>query len=446
MLESHRDPITGSCGSLFDPGEIERLAQRSRGGRQTESRLATITTGVTQLPARTSGPLYRGRQATALSRWQPTTPSRRWLTALLWQVEPEARSAATGRHPNSAAVPARSGRSRWSACGGRWSCAGPPTPCGPTCDRCGHAPARPASGHCRADRRWWGPADGAPRRRPHSDRSAIGPPARREGIVGVRVGDGGRGQRPLSSSLMADHELATSTMAPGAPGRIGAGRRLRRSAGRAGHVGRTRCTALAGASRQLPRTSCSWWPSGTEPWPRALNVRPARTGAVLPGFGHAVYKEQGRPLRCAAGAGRAPAHRPERRASGAPGGRPGGRTVPPRAAAQLRPGATAALSWGTEHAALGRRARHPRRGPAHRRLGGPLPRSELAERAAALPRPAACLQRLNRPLSPRCDDHGGGVAPPGGWVDPPRRRPGRGTDTSRTRTATRPAPGAPVPA
>ncbi len=63
VLESHPNPA--GRGSLFDLDEIERLAQRSRVGRQTESRLATVTTGVTQLH-QDGGPFYRGRAATAL--------------------------------------------------------------------------------------------------------------------------------------------------------------------------------------------------------------------------------------------------------------------------------------------------------------------------------------------------------------------------------------------
>ena len=58
LLESHRDPARR--GSLFDLAEVEGLAARSRGGRQTATRLATITTGVTQLDQEL-GPRYRGR-------------------------------------------------------------------------------------------------------------------------------------------------------------------------------------------------------------------------------------------------------------------------------------------------------------------------------------------------------------------------------------------------
>jgi citrate synthase len=64
MLESHRDPTRR--GSLFDLAAIEGLAARSRGGRQTATRLATIATGVTQLDQHL-GPIYRGRLATELA-------------------------------------------------------------------------------------------------------------------------------------------------------------------------------------------------------------------------------------------------------------------------------------------------------------------------------------------------------------------------------------------
>src|SRR5580704_1361696 len=63
LLESHPEP--GGRRSLFDLAEIERLAKRQRGGRRVESRLATITTGVTQL--RDGGPFYRGHAAPELA-------------------------------------------------------------------------------------------------------------------------------------------------------------------------------------------------------------------------------------------------------------------------------------------------------------------------------------------------------------------------------------------
>jgi citrate synthase len=80
LLESHRDP--NGRGSLFDLPDVEALAARSRGGRQTATRLATVTTGVTQLDQEL-GPLYRGQRATDLAaraRFEE-------VAELLWQTE-----------------------------------------------------------------------------------------------------------------------------------------------------------------------------------------------------------------------------------------------------------------------------------------------------------------------------------------------------------------------
>jgi citrate synthase len=82
LLASHRDPV--GRGSLFDLADIEALAARSRGGRQTATRLATITTGVTRLDQEL-GPLYRGRPATELA----ATSSFEEVAELLWQSEGE---------------------------------------------------------------------------------------------------------------------------------------------------------------------------------------------------------------------------------------------------------------------------------------------------------------------------------------------------------------------
>jgi citrate synthase len=82
LLESHRDPA--ARGSLFDLADVEALATRSRGGRQTATRLATITTAVTQLHQEL-GPLYRGQRATELA----TRSGFEEVAELLWQVAPE---------------------------------------------------------------------------------------------------------------------------------------------------------------------------------------------------------------------------------------------------------------------------------------------------------------------------------------------------------------------
>ena len=67
LLESHPDPA--SRRSLFAVEDVERLAARSRGGRRVESRLAVVTTSITLLDDR--GPVYRGRPATELARSEP---------------------------------------------------------------------------------------------------------------------------------------------------------------------------------------------------------------------------------------------------------------------------------------------------------------------------------------------------------------------------------------
>jgi citrate synthase len=59
-------PTTDSRRSLFDLDDVERLARRSRAGRRTETRLASVTTAVTQV--REDGPAYRGRPVADLAR------------------------------------------------------------------------------------------------------------------------------------------------------------------------------------------------------------------------------------------------------------------------------------------------------------------------------------------------------------------------------------------
>ena len=67
LLDSHPDPA--SRRSLFAVEDVERLAARSRRGRRVESRLAVVTTSITLLDER--GPVYRGRPATELARSEP---------------------------------------------------------------------------------------------------------------------------------------------------------------------------------------------------------------------------------------------------------------------------------------------------------------------------------------------------------------------------------------
>ncbi|MGH9092359.1 MAG: citrate/2-methylcitrate synthase [Acidimicrobiales bacterium] len=76
LLRSH--PTPSGRRSLFDVEEVEQLARRGRGGRATETRLATVTTAVTQV--RDDGPYYRGRQVTGLAG----TATFEEVTGLLW--------------------------------------------------------------------------------------------------------------------------------------------------------------------------------------------------------------------------------------------------------------------------------------------------------------------------------------------------------------------------
>ena len=63
LLTSHRAP--SGRRSLFAADDVERLARHSRQGKAVETRMATVTTGVTQLTD--EGPVYGGRRATDLA-------------------------------------------------------------------------------------------------------------------------------------------------------------------------------------------------------------------------------------------------------------------------------------------------------------------------------------------------------------------------------------------
>ncbi len=80
-LASHPSP--GSRRSLFDLDVIERLARRDGAGRQVEARLATVTTSVTRLLA--DGPSYRGALATDLAG----AASFEEVAERLWAVPPD---------------------------------------------------------------------------------------------------------------------------------------------------------------------------------------------------------------------------------------------------------------------------------------------------------------------------------------------------------------------
>ncbi len=109
LLSSHRAP--GGRRSLFDADDVERLARRSRQGKATDTRMVTITTAITQLTE--VGPVYRGRPAVELA----VQASFEEVAALLWAA-PE--DTAGGEQPWSALLlgtpPVTSGsdRMRWA--------------------------------------------------------------------------------------------------------------------------------------------------------------------------------------------------------------------------------------------------------------------------------------------------------------------------------------------
>jgi citrate synthase len=81
LLASHPEP--DGRRSLFALADIEQLARRRRAGNRVESGLATVTTGVTQL--REGGPYYRGHPATELASRMTFEE----VAALLWGTEAE---------------------------------------------------------------------------------------------------------------------------------------------------------------------------------------------------------------------------------------------------------------------------------------------------------------------------------------------------------------------
>ena len=136
MLSSQ--PAPAGRRSLFDVEEVERLARRSRQGKSVETRLATITTGITQLSD--DGPIYRGRAATDMA----TSLSYEEVAAWLWEAgdhperERDARTRDKGTTrperpllgaPAARPPPRPSGR-HWTGCAGRSSWPAPATPSG----------------------------------------------------------------------------------------------------------------------------------------------------------------------------------------------------------------------------------------------------------------------------------------------------------------------------
>jgi citrate synthase len=267
LLASHPEP--GGRRSLFDLADIERLATRQRGGRQVESRLATITTGVTQL--RQDGPFYRGRAATELA----ATASFEEVAGLLWGTEEDGdwSSPALGDCP----LAETSDRMRWALI---MSGASDPL----------RSDLRPGAVF-RSARRVIAALTASVGSTPRP-----GPVDAGDGAVPIalRLAQRLAGDRPgaaLSAAavdaalvLMADHELATSTVAV----RMAASTRADLYDALLAGVATMAGPLHGGASQRAFELLVTVERDGAA---RALNDV-LRWHNHLPGFGHMIYKER----------------------------------------------------------------------------------------------------------------------------------------------------------
>jgi citrate synthase len=259
LIESHRDP--SGRGSLFDLAEIEGLAARSRGGRQTATRLATITTGVTQL-SQDAGPLYRGRAATELA----TSMRFEDVAEFLWQIDGQG----DWSPPDLGPCPLEHTLDRM-----RWAL----VMCGATDDL--RADLRPAA-VTRAARRSTAaltdvvgaPPPGADEGAPIAARLAarLAPASDPEMVTALNA----------ALVLLADHELATSTVAVRVAASVRSDPYDALLAGLATLAG----PLHGGASQAAYELLVVAERDGVA---RALNDV-LREQGLLPGFGHAVYK------------------------------------------------------------------------------------------------------------------------------------------------------------
>jgi citrate synthase len=260
LLQSHRDP--SGRGSLFDLVDVEALAARSRGGRQTATRLATITTGVTQLNE-DLGPIYRGRRATDLA----AGVSFEEVAELLWQSEGDGDWGTPDLGPCPLAH--TFDRMRWAlvVCGARDPL---------------RSDLRPSAVMRAARRSAAALADAvAPAANDEADPSIAARLATR-----LTAPSGGAAV-PVDAVnaalvLLADHELATSTMAVRVAASVRADPYDALSAGLATLAG----PLHGGASQMAYELLVVAERDGAE---RALNAVLREQGR-LPGFGHTVYK------------------------------------------------------------------------------------------------------------------------------------------------------------
>ncbi|HEY6427874.1 MAG TPA: citrate synthase [Acidimicrobiales bacterium] len=259
LIESHRDP--SGRGSLFDLVEIEGLAARSRGGRQTATRLATITTGVTQL-SQEAGPRYRGRAATELA----TSMRFEEVAEFLWQCD----GPGDWSPPDLGPCPLEHTLDRM-----RWAL----VMCGSTDDL--RADLRPAAVTRAARRSTAALTDVVGTPPPGADDGA--PIAAR---LAARLAPASDPEMATALNaalvLLADHELATSTVAVRVAASVRSDPYDALLAGLATLAG----PLHGGASQAAYELLVVAERDGVA---RALNDV-LREQGLLPGFGHAVYK------------------------------------------------------------------------------------------------------------------------------------------------------------
>ncbi len=259
LLESHRDPTRR--GSLFDLAEIEGLAARSRGGRQTATRLATITTGVTKLDQEL-GPVYRGRLATELALGS----SFEEVADLLWQSD----GGGDWSAPDLGACPLTQSLDRM-----RWAL----VVCGATDPL--RSDLRPVA-VTRAARRAAAALTDVVGLVPAGDHAGTSIAARLAARLTASDAEVPAAAVNAALVLMADHELATSTMAVRVAASVRSDPYDALLAGLATLAG----PLHGGASQQAYELLVVAERDGV---PRALNDV-LREHGRLPGFGHAVYK------------------------------------------------------------------------------------------------------------------------------------------------------------
>lgn len=264
-------PSNDGRRSLFAADDVEALARRSRGGRTTATRLATVTTSVSQL--RDEGPAYRGRPAMALA----SSASYEEVAALLWGVEAAGLAWGPLRlRPPKALGPAD--RLRWAvvmAGAGdrvrsdlrRASVAGAGARLIATMVAAlAGDPAVPAPPLVLGDRRLEDTVAGRLAARLAAEPTRAAAEALNRALV-----------------LLADHELATSTLAV----RVAASTRADPYAALLAGLGVMAGPLHGGAPRQARALLREVARVGPE---RAVDEA-LRSGRPLPGFGHAVYEE-----------------------------------------------------------------------------------------------------------------------------------------------------------